>query len=352
MWNKTLSEYLNAGQTWKAIDCFADMIKSQVAYDSMTILVMLSVIVRLVHTYAIKAGIIFDSFISTSLIDVYSKGGNKDEAEFLFHDQDGFDLASWIAMVHGYMVSNSYHKALGLFIKMHKSGEKEDPFTLANAAKAVKCLVELEKGKQIHAVAIKRSFNLDLFVISCILDMYVKCGEMESECRVFSEICFPDYVAWTTMISGCVENGYEERALFAYWQTRLAGVQPDKYTFATLVKASSLLTSLEQGRQIHADIIKLNYALDPYVITSLVDMIQGDRDMGQRVAEKLFTLDPSDSAVYVLLSNIHKAANQWEDATSARNMMKRVNVKKDPGFSWIDVNDKVVMFVAGDRSYE
>ncbi|XP_025685412.1 pentatricopeptide repeat-containing protein At4g33170 [Arachis hypogaea] len=598
IWNKTLSDYLQAGETTEAIECFMDMIKLRVAYDNMTLLVMLSVVAsekninmgkqihgvvvkmesdrvvsvansllnmymkagsidyakivfsqmkekdliswntiisgctrggsvelsisffvnllrscllpdqftiasvlracsslkegvyfsRQIHTYAIKAGIIYDSFVSTALIDAYSKSGKMEEAELLFRIHDGFDLASWNAMMHGYIVSKCYHKALELFIQMHGSGEQGDQITLANAAKAAGCLVGLEQGKQLHAIAIKRIFNLDLFVISGILDMYLKCGEMESACKVFSKIPSPDDVAWTTMISGCVDNGYEEHALFTYHQMRLAGVQPDEYTFATLVKASSLLTALEQGRQIHANVIKLNCALDPFVMTSLVDMyakcgniedayrlfkkmnmksiaswnamivglaqhgnakealnlfkdmkskdempdrvtfigvlsacshsglvseayenfysmqrdhriepeiehysclvdalsragrikeaekvissmpfeasasmyrtllnacrVQGDKVKGKHVAETLLTLEPSDSAAYVLLSNIYRAANQWESAVSARNMMRRVNVKKDPGFSWIDIKNKVHLFVAGDRSHE
>ncbi|XP_061374932.1 pentatricopeptide repeat-containing protein At4g33170 [Gastrolobium bilobum] len=596
--NKTLSQYLQAGETWEAIACFIDMVKSHVPYDSLTLVVILSAVANVnhlelgkqihgvvvrsgldrvvsvanslinmyikagsvyyakvmfsqmkevdliswntmisgcglngleefsvslfidllrsglfpdqftiasvlracsslkegyylgtqIHTHAIKAGIILDSFVSTALIDVYSKSGKMEEAESLFHIQDVFDLSCWNAMMYGYIVSSSYHKALGLFSLMHESGERTDEITLANAAKAAGCLVGLQQGQQIHAVVIKRRFNLDLFVISGILDMYLKCGEMESAYKVFGEISSPDDVAWTTMISGFVENGGEERALFTYHQMRLAGVQPDEYTFATLVKASSLLTALEQGRQIHANVIKLNCAFDPYVMTSLVDMyakcgniedayslfkrmntrgialwnamivglaqhgnaeealyffkdmktrgvtpdrvtfigvlsacshsgliseayenfysmqknygiepeiehysclvdalsragciqeaekvvlsmpfeasasmyrtllnacrVQGDKETGKRVAEKLFALEPSDSAAYVLLSNIYAAANQWENVVSARKMMKRVNVKKDPGFSWVDMKNKVHLFVAGDRSHE
>ncbi|KAK7351313.1 hypothetical protein VNO77_10663 [Canavalia gladiata] len=597
-WNKILSKYLQKGEAWEAVDCFMDMIKSRVPCDSLTFVVMLSVVanvnslqlgkqihgvvvrlgldqvvvvanslmnmyvkagsvnyvrtvfgqmkevdliswntvisgcalscleelsVRLfvdllrsgllpdqftiasvlracssleegyyvgmqVHTCAIKAGIILDSFVSTALIDAYSKSGKVEEAELLFVNQDGFDLASWNAMMHGYIISDNYCKAWRLFTLMHESGERADQVTLANAAKAAGCFVELEQGRQIHAVVIKRGFNLDLFVISGILDMYLKCGEMKSSCKVFSEIPSPDDVAWTTMISGSVENGDEDLALFTYHQMRLAGMQPDEYTFATLVKASSLLTALEQGRQIHANVIKLNCAFDPFVMTSLVDMyakcgniedacglfkrmnmrsiaswnamivglaqhgnaeealhffkvmksrgvrpdrvtfigvlsacshsgliseayenfysmrknfgiepeiehysclvdalsragriqeaekvilsmpfeasssmyrtllnacrVQGDKETGKRVAEKLFTLEPSDSAAYVLLSNIYAAANQWENVVSARKMMKRVKVKKDPGFSWVDVKNKVHLFVAGDRSHE
>ncbi|XP_058760416.1 pentatricopeptide repeat-containing protein At4g33170-like [Vicia villosa] len=598
VWNKTLSLCLQAGEAWEAIDCFRDMIKLSVPCDSLTFLVILSVVASLnhlelgkqihgavmrlrwdqfvsvansvinmyvkagsvyyaismfgqmkevdliswntvisgcalsgleeyslrlfvdllrsgllpdqftiasvlracssleesyclgrqVHTCALKTGVVLDSFVSTALIDVYSRSGKMEEAELLFHNRDGFDLASWNAMMHGYIVSDNYHEALRLFGLMHACGEKADQITLANAAKASGCLVGLQQGKQIHAVVIKMRFDLDLFVISGILDMYLKCGDMESARKIFSEIPSPDDVAWTTMISGCVENGQEEYALFTYHQMRLAGTQPDEYTFATLVKACSLLTALEQGRQIHANVMKLNCAMDPFVMTSLVDMyakcgniedayglfrrmntksvalwnaiivglsqhgnanealnffnemrsrgvtpdrvtfigvlsacshsglisdayetfysmqknygiepeiehysclvdalsragriqeaekvvssmpfegsatmyrtllnacrVQGDKETGKRFAEKLFTLEPSDAAAYVLLSNIYAAANQWENAVSARNMMKRVKVKKDPGFSWVDIKNKVHLFVAGDRSHE
>ncbi|KAF7830402.1 pentatricopeptide repeat-containing protein [Senna tora] len=598
LWNKRLSDYLRAGEVWTAIHCFIDMIRSKVAYDSMTLVVILSAIASInhlelgkqihgiivkstldqvvsvansllnmytkadsvynakrvfdhmkevdliswntmisgcalngleeesvglfinslrsglvpdqftiasvlracsslkegfylgkqIHVHSIKTGTVIDSFVSTSLIDVYSKSGMMEEAESLFQNQDGFDLATWNAMMFGYITSNDNHKALMLFSLLHKSGEKADEITMANAAKACGCLVGLEQGKQIHAVVIKRGFNLDLHVVSGILGMYLKCGELEYAQRVFDEMPMLDDVAWTTMISGCVENGDEEHAMLIYRQMRLAGVQPDEYTFATLVKASSLLTALEQGKQIHANLIKSDCALDPYVMTALVDMyakcgniedayglfkrmnkrsialwnamliglaqhgnaeealylfkemksrgatpdrvtfigvlsacshsglvseayenfysmqkdygiepevehysclvdalsragriqdaekvilsmpfkasasvyrsllnacrVQGDKETGKRVAEKLFSLEPSDSAAYVLLSNIYAAANQWDDVTSARNMMKRTNVKKDPGFSWVDVKNKVHLFVAGDRSHK
>ncbi|KAI4356002.1 hypothetical protein L6164_000056 [Bauhinia variegata] len=383
LWNKTMSDYLQVGETWAAIDCFMDMLRSKVAYDKATLVVILSVVANMnhlelgkqihcivlksgldcfvfvsnsllnmyvkansiyyakrifnemkevdliswntmisacalcgldesiglyidllrcgvtpdqftiasvlracsslvdgfsigkqIHAHALKAALIIDSFVTTALIDVYSKSGNMEEAELLFQNQDEFDLASWNALMVGYIASQNNHKALRLFSLLHESGQKVDEITLVNAAKASASMVGLEEGKQIHAVVVKVGFSLDLFVNSSILDMYLKNGEMESALRVFNEIRAPDNVTWTTMISGCVENGDEERALSLYHQMRLVGVQPDEYIFATLVKASSLLTALEQGRQIHANVIKSDCASDPFVMTSLVDISQ------------------------------------------------------------------------------
>ncbi|RZC15211.1 Pentatricopeptide repeat-containing protein [Glycine soja] len=496
-WNTMISGCTLSGLEECSVGMFVHLLRDSLLPDQFTVASVLRACSSLeggyylatqIHACAMKAGVVLDSFVSTALIDVYSKRGKMEEAEFLFVNQDGFDLASWNAIMHGYIVSGDFPKALRLYILMQESGERSDQITLVNAAKAAGGLVGLKQGKQIHAVVVKRGFNLDLFVTSGVLDMYLKCGEMESARRVFSEIPSPDDVAWTTMISGCVENGQEEHALFTYHQMRLSKVQPDEYTFATLVKACSLLTALEQGRQIHANIVKLNCAFDPFVMTSLVDMyakcgniedarglfkrtntrriaswnamivglaqhgnakealqffkymksrgvmpdrvtfigvlsacshsglvseayenfysmqknygiepeiehysclvdalsragrieeaekvissmpfeasasmyrtllnacrVQVDRETGKRVAEKLLALEPSDSAAYVLLSNVYAAANQWENVASARNMMRKVNVKKDPGFSWVDLKNKVHLFVAGDRSHE
>ena len=72
-----------------------------------------------------------------------------------------------------------------------------------------------------------------------------------------SDISEPDEVAWTTMISGCVENGDDEYALLLYHQMRLLGVLPDEFTFATLIKACSCLAALEHGKQIQPNAVKL-----------------------------------------------------------------------------------------------
>ncbi|XP_044463261.1 pentatricopeptide repeat-containing protein At4g33170-like [Mangifera indica] len=495
-WNSMISSYAQRGLEKESVNLFKDLLHSGLIPDHFTLASVLRACSSLaegfhlneqIHVHVIKTGNVNDTFVSTALTDVYSRVGKMMEAEKVFERKDEFDLATWNAMMFGYILSNDSHKALKLFSLMHASGERPDQITLATAVKASGCLLGLRQGKQIHAYVTKSGFDSDLCVSSGILDMYVKCGDMVDARLVFNDIPTPDDVAWTTMIFGCVENGDEEHALSIYHQMRLSGVLPDEYTFATLVKASSCLTALEQGKQIHANVIKLDCALDTYVGTSLVDMyakcgniedayqlfkqmnvrnialwnamlvglaqhgngeealklfkvmkangfepdrvtfigvlsacshsglvseayehfhsmhdkygiepeiehysclvdalgragrtqeaeeliismpfeasasmyrallgacrVKGDKETGKRVAEKLLALEPSDSAAYVLLSNMYAAANQWNDVTRARRTMKRKNVKKDPGFSWIDVKNQIHLFVVDDRSH-
>lgn len=495
-WNSMISSYVQSGLEEESVNLFIDLLCSGSRPDHFTLTSILKACCSLsggiylnkqIHVHAIKIGNVTDSFVSTSLIDVYSRNGNMADAELLFDNKDGFDLATWNAMMFGYILSNNGHKALELFTLMHESGKTSDQITLATAAKSCGCLLALEGGQQVHAYAVKSGFNSDLCVSSGILDMYAKCGDMVAAHLVFNGIPVPDDVAWTTMISGCIDNGNEDHALTTYHQMRLSGVLPDEYTFATLIKACSCLTALEQGRQIHANVIKMGCASDPFVGTSLVDMyakcgnvedayglfrkvtarrvalwnamlvglaqhgngeealnlfklmlslglepdkvtfigilsafshsglvseayehfysmqkdygiepeiehysclvdalgraghvqeaerliasmpfeasasmyrallgacrVKGDTVTGSGVAAKLLALEPSDSAAYVLLSNIYAAANKWNGVNDARKMMKKKNIKKDPGFSWIDIKNKVHLFVVDDRSH-
>ncbi|CAK9176690.1 unnamed protein product [Ilex paraguariensis] len=476
--NSMIAGCMQNGLEAESVTLFLDLLRDDLRPDHFTLATVLKAVASLtpglslseqIHVQALKTGIVTDSFVSTALTDVYSRRGKMEEAEFLFQNQDEIDLASWNAMIFGYINCNNCRKALELFTLMHKSGERPDEITLATVAKACSGSVGLEQGRQMHAHAVKLGVSSELYVGSGILDMYIKCGDMVDAFTVFEEIPARDDVAWTAMISGCVENGDEACALLIYHQMRESGVLPDEYTFATLIKASSCSTALERGRQIHAEVIKSDYASDPFVGTSLIDMyakcgniedayclfmridvrsitlwnamlvglaqhghgrealnlfrdmeihgmepdrvsfigvlsacshsgliceaylyfqsmlkdygiqpevehysclvdalgragrlqeaekliasmpfeassamyrallgacrVQGDRETGTRVATRLLALEPSDSSVYVLLSNIYAAANKWDEVTDARKMMHRKNVKKDPGFS-------------------
>lgn len=79
--------------------------------------------------------------------------------------------------------------------------------------------------------------------------------------------------------------------------------------------------------------------------------IKGEVESGKRAASKLLALEPNDSSAYVLLSNIYAVANQWDEVKNTRKTMKKQQVKKDPGFSWVDIKGKVHLFVVDDKSH-
>merc|ERR1712151_1398335 len=77
----------------------------------------------------------------------------------------------------------------------------------------------------------------------------------------------------------------------------------------------------------------------------------GNIKLGEYVAERLFECDTKNAVHYVILSNIYATVGRWDDAEKVRVLMKERNVKKMPGCSWIEINNKVYSFLVGDRSH-
>ncbi|RVX20264.1 Pentatricopeptide repeat-containing protein [Vitis vinifera] len=73
--------------------------------------------------------------------------------------------------------------------------------------------------------------------------------------------------------------------------------------------------------------------------------------LGELAAEKLISLQPQDSAAYVLLSNIYATAGNWQERAKVRKLMDMKKVKKEAGYSWIEVKNKTFSFMAGDLSH-
>ena len=62
-------------------------------------------------------------------------------------------------------------------------------------------------------------------------------------------------------------------------------------------------------------------------------------------------MEPENSGMYVLLSNLYASAGKWADVKSLRTLMRDRGVRKVPGFSWIEVQNVVHTFSVGDSAH-
>jgi pentatricopeptide repeat protein len=63
----------------------------------------------------------------------------------------------------------------------------------------------------------------------------------------------------------------------------------------------------------------------------------------------LFKLKPQHSGYYSVLSNMYAEAGKWDEANQVRKLMKSRGAKKNPGCSWVQIDNQVHAFVAGER---
>eukprot|EP00249_Psilotum_nudum_P016301 c25762_g3_i1 orf=3-899(-) len=102
--------------------------------------------------------------------------------------------------------------------------------------------------------------------------MYAKCGSIVLARKVFDKMIKRDVISWTAMIGGYSQHGQVEEALKLFWQMQQESVKLDKIIFLCVLKACANLMALEQGKRIHALIIKSGFESDAYVRSALIDM--------------------------------------------------------------------------------
>ncbi|MBA0737844.1 hypothetical protein Gogos_011283 [Gossypium gossypioides] len=73
--------------------------------------------------------------------------------------------------------------------------------------------------------------------------------------------------------------------------------------------------------------------------------------MAIKFADHLFSLKPEEPSTYILLSNTYASSGLWEHASKARHLLESLEVRKEPGYSYIYFGKESQMFYAGETSH-
>ncbi|CAN1804830.1 Pentatricopeptide repeat-containing protein At4g02750 [Linum perenne] len=72
-------------------------------------------------------------------------------------------------------------------------------------------------------------------------------------------------------------------------------------------------------------------------------------ELAELVAEKMIKLDPQDVTPYVIMSHIYSIAGRSEDVSRLRNLMRKREVKKLPGYSLVEANRRLHRFLVDSK---
>eukprot|EP01018_Ginkgo_biloba_P037865 Gb_08118 [translate_table: standard] len=249
---------------------------------------------KVVHGQIVKAESKSDMFVGNALLDMYAKCRSIDFARHVFDKMPERDIVSWTSIIAGYTQNGKYEEALSIFGQMQSAGLKADEFIFSCLLRVCTSAAALAHGKQIHTQIIRTwlctdtdvlkqskllqtqiiraESKLDIFVGNALLDMYAKCGSIENARCVFNKMSDRDVVSWTTMIQGHTQRGNCEDALKLFGQMQSTGMKPDEFVFSSVLRACASVAAFEQGKQIHAQIIRVGFALNGTVGNALIDM--------------------------------------------------------------------------------
>ncbi|GAA0158376.1 hypothetical protein LIER_15422 [Lithospermum erythrorhizon] len=339
------------------------------------------------HAQIFKKGFETDTFILGKLILHCSLSiiEGPDYAQCLVFDSKTTDTFMYNTLIRGFSESENPNLSIDIFRKvLRSSAHFLDSFTFSFTLKGVANTRCLNVGKQIHGKAIGCGLDGHIFVGTTLISMYAECGCLQYARRVFDEIFEPNIVAWNAMLTGMAMQGYGEEAIDLFNRMQDDGVTPDAITFISVLYACSHAGLTEAGSRVFHQMTEI-YGIQPQIehYGCMVDLygragqlwkaydfvvqmpvrpndvvwrtllgacsFHGNIEMAQKVKARLSELDPRNSGDHVLLSNVYAASGKWKDVISVRKSLTEKKLKKNPGWSMIEVDKVMYSFTAGAK---
>ncbi|KAI3900109.1 hypothetical protein MKW98_001009 [Papaver atlanticum] len=279
-WSTMIACLDQQGKTFEVTKLFADMGKACLRPNQYTFASVVSASTNLsdlrygksVHACIYKSGFDSDKSVSNALITMYMKSGSVQDGFRVFEAMKDRDVISWNAFLSGFHEGDACSQAPMIFNRMVMEGFKPNEYTFISTLRSCSSLSDMSFGQQIHGQIVKNNLQTDDFVGTSLVDMYSKCGCLESAHKVFKRMKERDLFTWTTVISEYAQANQGEKAFECFRQMQREGVNPNEFTLASCLRGCSTISALESGRQLHSQVIKSGQSCDVFVTSSLVDM--------------------------------------------------------------------------------
>lgn len=292
------------------------------------------------------------------------------------------------AVVVGLAQNSRPIDALSAFAGMKASRVGSTMYSVSGALRAAAELAALEQCRMIHTHAMVAGLDMNVVVATALIDAYGKAGVVTDARQVFDEnLPNMNVVGWNALMAGYAQQGDKNWTVKLFDLMLDHGLMPDEYSFLAILTSfcnagvdveteqwfnrmtvdygmepglehyTCLVGALGRaGRLQDAERIAMTmpYVPDAAVWRALLSSCSnyGEAERACAMAKRLLELDPHDDSAYVIVANVLSGAGRWDDVAEVRKMMKDRRVRKEGGRSWLEVQGKIHVFLAGDRRHE
>ncbi|KAG1346172.1 pentatricopeptide repeat-containing protein [Cocos nucifera] len=387
-WSVMLGGFVSDGQLEEAIEFFAKMMNDGVPATAASIIKVANACSgmknvkqgRKIHCYAIKFGFHLDQSIEASLVLMYCECLNIEAAKLEFDKLEGKFIGSWNSLLCGYINNKNVNEARKFFDLMDKKDEISWNSMINGYLKhkrtdaALELFSEMPEPTVESATALMSSFlengNLneaqklfnkmlekDVMAYTTLIHGYMEEGLVDKALqlfnkmpernvvtynvmisgllqnrkvakayKLFNESPERDGTTWDALISGIVQNGLYNEAFPLFKRMLLSEISPSELAIASLLTASSRLSLLILGEQIHAILIKLGHESHVVIGNSLINMYCKCGDM--LLAKLIFDCMPEwDVVTWNAVINGYAFNGLGKNAIEMFEIMKRTDTK-------------------------
>ncbi|KAE8726171.1 putative Mannosyl-oligosaccharide 1,2-alpha-mannosidase IA [Hibiscus syriacus] len=235
----------------------------------------------------IHARVLIDVSLASSdlvlnmFLRLYERFGSIQYAHKLFDQIPQPNAFLWTALIHAYVGNRSYLEALYLLSEMWEDSVLPSNFTLASVRKSLARLERVRDGKTVYGLGFKCGFCSDLIVQNAVIDLFMRCGEVDLARRVFDGMEEKDLVSWNSMISGYGHNGRANlaRKLFDGMLDRNA------ISWTSLVQGYFKAGDIKEAKMLFDRMTTKDLASWNVMVSGFLDV--GDVDSAQSVFEAM-----------------------------------------------------------------
>ncbi|XP_068635736.1 pentatricopeptide repeat-containing protein At2g03380, mitochondrial [Aristolochia californica] len=381
-WTAMILGYTQRGHPSEAMELFTEKKWETMVPNSVTITGLLSAcsqlrnvkMGRVVHLLAIQFGLVEDAIVRNALVDMYAKCGMVGYANFIFSSNLSEDVVPWNSMIGGFALNGYAIEALSWFHRLRSSSTLPDAVTLVNVISACAHLGALPISSSFHGYAAKSGFLSNIYVGTALLNLYAKCGDVESARRVFNEMYKKNTVTWSAMVGGYGMQGDSGGSLALFTEMLKENLLPNDITFMNILAACSHTGMVDEGLGYFNGMCQL-YNVVPRMkhYVCMVDLlaragrledalkfimkmpieadvsiwgaflhgcrIHSRLEVGEVAVNRILELYPENPGYYVLISNFYASDGRWDQAGKVRDLMKRKGLNKQPGCSSVEMDD-------------
>ncbi|KAH7512784.1 hypothetical protein FEM48_Zijuj12G0126900 [Ziziphus jujuba var. spinosa] len=283
VWCALLAGFHHVGDTAKGLNYYFMFLSEGNKPDPFTFANLFSLCSNLdawgtgiqMHCSLLKYGFIIDSFLGSSLINMYGNLGMVFDAYNCFLEIGYKNEICYSAIINILVLNSNDETALALFSEMMQVGHMPSQSTVSYILRALANHRMLKQGRALHAYIFTSVSDSDCKMCTgnALIEMYAKCGAVDNAKMVFKAMTVPNEFSWTTIMSGFCQLGQFEEVLRLFRDMLSSlSAKPSQFTVLIAVQACMKLEPLDGGKQVHSYVIKVGFDSHPFVESSLVSM--------------------------------------------------------------------------------
>ncbi|RZC48535.1 hypothetical protein C5167_016962 [Papaver somniferum] len=216
--NAMLAAYVQNEWKRKAINLFLDIHEEgSIKLDALTFSSVLPAHLELaslregiqIHSCITKLGFNVNTFVSNSLVDMYAKHGNLQEARKIFDRLPSKDVVSWNTIIMAYGIHGCGKIAIHLFSEMQEKGIKLNSSTFVSVLSSCSISGLIDQGWE-HFSSMKTDYGIDPGIehYGCMVDLLGRSGNLDLARNFVNGMpLVPTARIWGSLLTASRNNG-------------------------------------------------------------------------------------------------------------------------------------------------